>query len=285
MISGSVGQNGRNIPRDVETVQRLLNKHRSTPLRHLRVDGIAGDNTINAIKHFQSAKVKLRFPDGRVDPGGKTLRYLNRGSEREFIGGEQDGSSSDKSRYVSNLSGAKWWKANQARYPNRRGLEYLEGDFRDNASKFVEALRKAGATVSIGSTRRDKIRAHLMHYSWKVSRGDLRASEVPSVAGLDIQWDHGDEKASRKAAGEMVRLFNMAHIASLSSNHIRGTAIDMTISWKGDLIIEVPGKDNPAVIRTGPRTGAGNRQLHRIGRSFGVYKLLKDPPHWSHNGR
>lgn len=285
LINGSVGENGENNPRDVRTVQRLLNKHIVPPLRNLSIDGIAGKNTIGAIKHFQSVVVKMRTPDGRVDPGGKTIRRLNRGPERDAVGDTQDRPTSRPRGSNTKLSGAKWWKANQAKYRNRRGLEYLEGDFRQKASKFVASLRKAGATVSIGSTRRHKIRAHLMHYSWKLSKGDIRASEVPSIAGLDIQWDHGNEEVSRKAAKEMVRLFNMAHIASLTSNHIRGKAIDMTITWKGELVIEVPGQVKPVVIRTGPRTGAGNKELHRVGRSFGVKKLRNDPPHWSHNGR
>lgn len=80
MIAGSVGQNGKNNVRDVKVVQRLLNKHSLPPLRSLAIDGIAGQQTIDAIEHFQSVVVKMRTPDGRVDPGGKTFRFLNRSS-------------------------------------------------------------------------------------------------------------------------------------------------------------------------------------------------------------
>ena len=38
----------------------------------------------------------------------------------------------------------------------------------------------------------------------------------------------------------MVKLFGMAHIASLTSSHIRGKAIDMNIAWKGTLMISRP---------------------------------------------
>lgn len=124
-----------------------------------------------------------------------------------------------------------------------------------------------------------------MHYSWQLSKGSVRAADVPSLSGLSIEWDHGDESVSRKAAGKMKQLFNMAYNASLTSNHIRGQAVDMTITWTGVLTVEVPGREEAEVIRTGPRNGAENRQLHQLGREFGVKKLVKDAPHWSHNGR
>ena len=58
----------------------------------------------------------------------------------------------------------------------------------------------------------------------------------------------------------------------------------MSVTWKRDLAIQIPGRDQREIIRTGPRDGAKNRELHRLGREFGVHKLLKDPPHWSYNG-
>jgi hypothetical protein len=186
---------------------------------------------------------------------------------------------------AANLSGSKWWHANQNRYPNSRSVDDLDGDFRDKVKTFINALKEGGATINISSTRRNKIRAHLMHYSWKVSQGDIAPKEVPKIKGLNIEWDHGDLKESRRAASEMVELFNMAHIASLTSNHISGKAIDMTIKWNEDLTILVPGHANPDVISTGPRNGDKNRELHRLGSEFGVNKLLNDPPHWSHNGK
>ena len=81
----------------------------------------------------------------------------------------------------------------------------------------------------------------------------------------------------------MVKLFGMAHIASLTSNHIRGKAIDMNISWKDTLVITRPA---PLLTRieSRPRTGQ-NRELHDIGATFGVRKLVSDPPHWSYNGK
>lgn len=278
LINGSVGQGGLNAPGDVRVVQRLLNRHPLPPLRRLAVDGIAGPHTVAAIRQFQERVVKMRSPDGRVDPGGATLRQLN-----QSTGGGATSRAAAAPGQASRLSGAAWWRANQAKYPNSRRLEDLDGQFRDNCRNFISALRTAGATVSIGSTRRNKIRAHLMHYSWKVAKGQMRASAVPAIAGLGIIWDHGDDKASAKAAQEMVDLFHMAHIASLTSNHISGKAIDMTISWNGTLNIARAGQRDSAQIRMGPRSG-NNVELQRVGDTYGVKKLRTDPPHWSING-
>ncbi len=185
---------------------------------------------------------------------------------------------------TSNLSGKDWWRGNQASYPNSQEIDDLDPGFRARVEDFIGSLKQAGATVSVGSTRRNAIRAHLMHYCWKVAYGEIDPKDVPKRSGLDIEWDHGDLEKSREAAKEMVNLFGMVHIAALGSNHIIGKAIDMTISWKDVLVMTQPA---PLLTRIEslPRTGR-NRELHETGATvFGVRKLVSDPPHWSHNGR
>ena len=185
-----------------------------------------------------------------------------------------------------NLSGSAWWDANQARYPNSRSIDTLEPGFRTKVADFIATLREGGATIRIASTLRNPVRAHLMHYSWKVGHGMIAPDRVPKKAGLDIEWDHGDEDASKEGAMEMVRKFNLVHIASLTSNHIRGLAIDMDITWKGKLALGMPLASGIYEIPDRPWTGAGNRELHLYGeRYFGVKKLRSDPPHWSSDGR
>jgi hypothetical protein len=184
----------------------------------------------------------------------------------------------------SMLSGKDWWHKNQAKYPNSREVSDLEPGFRSRVEEFIAALEHAAATVRVNSTLRNASRAHLMHYSWKVAYGDIDPADVPQRAGVQIVWDHGNLDDSRAAARDMVQLFGMAHIASLTSNHIKGKAIDMNIDWKGTLVITKPA---PLLVRieSQPRTGQ-NRELHRIGgETFGVRKLISDPPHWSHNGK
>jgi hypothetical protein len=78
-ISGSVGRGGKNISADVLTVQKLINKNIDAiaAITRLDEDGGCGTFTIGAIEAFQRVVVKLAKPDGRVDPGGNTLRVLN----------------------------------------------------------------------------------------------------------------------------------------------------------------------------------------------------------------
>lgn len=75
-IQYSVGAGGINHPDDVRTIQKLINEHTLTPLASLDVNGLADDATITAIRHFQSVYVGMKYPDGRVDPSGKTIKKL-----------------------------------------------------------------------------------------------------------------------------------------------------------------------------------------------------------------
>ncbi len=81
-INGSVGRGGRNSYADTKAVQNLLNRHRAVvaPQKALVPDGDIGPLTISAILRFQNLVVGLSSPDGRVDPGGTTLRHLNAGT-------------------------------------------------------------------------------------------------------------------------------------------------------------------------------------------------------------
>jgi hypothetical protein len=80
-ISGSVGRGGVNQSDDVRLVQNLINNHLPTPLHPLKLDGLCGVNTINAIEEIQRRYLHRNPPDGRVDPNGATFRFLiSRGS-------------------------------------------------------------------------------------------------------------------------------------------------------------------------------------------------------------
>lgn len=80
-IQASVGLKGTNRSHDVEQVQILLNQNRHRfEQPEIAEDSIIGPKTIGAIKKFQSSVVGMSYPDGRVDPNGKTLEHLNAGA-------------------------------------------------------------------------------------------------------------------------------------------------------------------------------------------------------------
>ena len=75
-LQSTVGKGGRNLSTDVLIVQSKLNKFSLAPLRALKEDGIAGKLTVASIEAFQARYAGISQPDGRVDPGGRTLQAL-----------------------------------------------------------------------------------------------------------------------------------------------------------------------------------------------------------------
>src|SRR4051812_24550838 len=177
-------------------------------------------------------------------------------------------------------SGAAW----VAKFPTSTSTADLVDPFKTNVDGFLAALRAAGATVSIGATLRPKQRAYLMHWSFRIAKQGYDPSKVPSMTGVDIEWvhrnltGHVDLKASRAAATAMVGGYGIVYRPALSSRHTEGKAIDMTITWSADELKLTPPKGTLVSIKSKPRDG-GNAELHKVGKSFGVIKLVSDPPH------
>jgi len=78
-IDRSVGEGGVNGRDDAIVVQVLLNLNRPPPLPPVGIDGGVGPQTCDAIREFQSRVLGVAAPDGRVDPGGRTLAALRQG--------------------------------------------------------------------------------------------------------------------------------------------------------------------------------------------------------------
>jgi putative chitinase len=81
-ITASVGRDCKNGKADVKTVQILINMNigKLPSIDVLDEDGAVGDTTLSAIEAFQHLVVGIKLPDGRVDPGGKTLMKMREGS-------------------------------------------------------------------------------------------------------------------------------------------------------------------------------------------------------------
>lgn len=198
-------------------------------------------------------------------------------------------------------------------FPVIRETDKLNPVFKAQWDAFAKALEDAKAKVDIQSTLRSLGRAYMMHYCALVANGRIKPWEVPdgiSSLGEDtgpvgVEWSHTqadgrvDLAKSKRAANDMKVLFRLAHPASLTSNHVLGKAVDVSIEWSGTIKIAEKGsmKEGKAVagkeheIKTAPRHGgtitepAGNKELRDVAATYGVKKMLTDAPHWSVDGR
>ena len=185
-------------------------------------------------------------------------------------------------------SGTYWVTWANAHAVNSDSLDDLEPSFKNNVNEFISALTNAGANVRVSATRRNAKRAYLFHWSWKIAHGKCKPSDAKTMGGVDIEWDHGDDEKSKDAANEMATGFALApppqstRAPSLTSNHIEGKAVDMTITWTG--MIKIAKKDGKEESVTFKNDVNSNTELHKVGESYGVKKLLDDAPHWSFDG-
>ncbi|WP_199240413.1 hypothetical protein [Duganella dendranthematis] len=188
------------------------------------------------------------------------------------------------------LSGVIW----VSRFPGSVSLSDLAPPFQDYANAFIDALKAAGAVVSIAATYRPLERAYLMHWSWLIAKAGQDPRKVPSTPGVSIQWDHQDDEGeysserSIDAAKAMTKAYGIDTLAiapALISRHTARCAVDMSIRWHGALgILSADGSH--VCIAEGPKTGM-NRQLHMVGATYGVIKYNQrgqDRPHWSDTG-
>ena len=81
-IMASVGYGGLNRTDDVRLVQELLNRHMQPPQRPLVVDGVMSPRTLAAIEAFQRRVLNMHRPDGRIQPGDRTMVALTRQADQ-----------------------------------------------------------------------------------------------------------------------------------------------------------------------------------------------------------
>ncbi|QND24521.1 peptidoglycan-binding domain-containing protein (plasmid) [Rhizobium leguminosarum bv. viciae] len=176
-----------------------------------------------------------------------------------------------------------------AHFPDAKEPSALADGFREGCKTFIAAMTVGGIHVTVNSTRRPTERAYLMHYSWRIHKRTLNPQNVPPKTGVDIDWVHKapsgkiDLAASRRAASAMVAAYGIAFQPSLTSRHIEGQAIDMSLHWTGDVTIK--NKANKDVSIAGAPRDGFNPALRKVGKSYGVVKHPSDPPHWSTDGR
>lgn len=176
------------------------------------------------------------------------------------------------------LSGPAW----VAQFPGSRSTADLNPTFGAAVDAFIAAMRAGGASVHVSATLRPPERAYLMHFCWLIANDQIDEHDVPPHPGVEINWVHPTHQESVDAARAMVNGYGLVHVAALRSRHTEQRAVDMTIGWNGSLAVET-ADGATRIISSLPRTGA-NPELHAVGLSYGVVKLLSDLPHWSDDG-
>jgi len=194
-----------------------------------------------------------------------------------------------------NLSGKAWWIANQGKieFANSTSLDKLEMNFRKKIKSFKKSIQEGGVKIAISTTKRSEKRAYVLHWAWKISKGLIAVDKVPAKNGVNIIWDHGSATASKKGAREIITAANVAYQPSLTSNHIKGKAIDWTITWTGTPTFKNK-KNEDVEITSEPKhegkgtTHNGNKNFHALGKTYGVIKasfIKIDGPHWLADGK
>ena len=175
-----------------------------------------------------------------------------------------------------------------ARFPGSTSVNDLEEVFRSAVNRFTEALRTAGATLSVTSTYRPPERAYLMHWSWMIVKQNQDPQTIPAMAGVDIQWWHGNLPASRVGAQDMVTGYGIDGLdvaPALVSRHTKREAIDLAVTWSGTLKVK-RADGTEANITSTPRDST-NADLIAVGATYDVIHFLtpaQDKNHWSIDG-
>ena len=155
-------------------------------------------------------------------------------------------------------AGSDWCKL----FPTSVSLGDLIEPFQSNVRRFISALETGGATVSIAATYRPPERAYLMHWCCMIAEAKQDPDCIAPMEGVDIDWNCGNPDATRVAAVDMMRGYDIRFPAALVSRHTQRRAIDMTITG-----FHLTGQP-----------------LYDMGATFGVHKLIDDAPHWSDDG-
>lgn len=149
-IRHSVGNKGINTKSDVVTIQKSLNKKIASlkPLLPLTIDGVCGSLTIGLIKEYQRRALGHKWPDGRVDPLGKTLASL------------QDSSTSSKNQISPTTAELLYCQVNSSFNPPSAGPQpssntiLTERDYENAATELgveIAAIKAVAQVESSGS--------------------------------------------------------------------------------------------------------------------------------------
>lgn len=209
VLRSAVGHNGKNYLDDVGKVQTLLNQSGATP--RLAVDEICGPKTVKAIHQYQ--KTIMSRSDGRIDPGGKTLKSLNQiqklrsGTCSIFSEGPQSFAGSelgkipvsqcllDKNRQVAQMlmSAAAAYKQNE---DFRWFFTHAHGRISEKINRNITKFQRPNALIRLNlhfATEYLRAVNGLPHKEWKNAFNVCKIMEVkskiplPNVLPLEVE--------------------------------------------------------------------------------------------------
>ncbi len=198
-----------------------------------------------------------------------------------------------------NLAGTGWFSRYNQDYFGSNQVSDLSDTFRPEVQSFLGALQEGGVpNPTISSTKRSYERQFIMYYAKQIADGKMDADEVQEITptNIDIQWDYGNDNYSVAAAKALLggQGFgigtNPVGKPDQGSLHITGDAIDMNITGYKNKLVFVGPDATPWSEAHGYVEGLSlvkitdANTLYEIGATYGVIKLLSDPPHWSVNG-
>ena len=175
------------------------------------------------------------------------------------------------------VSGIDWCKL----FLQSSSLNDLVEPFKNNATKFINGMKRADITVIINTTWRPDQRSYLMYYSTAIARGQIAIDKVPQFPGVDIDWTHnGNKEAAVRAAKLMYKKYGIGDNPvgkPGSSNHNKKLAIDMKITNYNGKVVIIDGESTEITSWA---------VLTQLGRKHNViWYGVKDKPHWSHTGK
>lgn len=178
-------------------------------------------------------------------------------------------------------SGMAW----VGRYPISKLEEDLNSDFDSDVRKFTTLLQKAGARVEFVSTLLPPERAYLMHWAWRIAKEGFDPQAVPDMKDVNIQWWHGDYKASLDAAWEMVHGFKISEQKEpppLVDDYTEGNVVALRIRWSGKLVL-YKDQPNEQIIERGPTDTTNPALIPLADKHHLFYHLTvpdSDEVHW-----
>lgn len=145
-IKGSVGKGGKNVAADVKAIQTALKK--LYPGAGITVNGKVDTKTQKSIETFQ--KAFMAKPDGRIDPGGRSLSEINKAMDKVTpITSGTTAAPAAPTTPVAPVTSNLDWTGDSSKWTQEKKLQSMNTDFAAKVRKVLAALEKQGFQPTI----------------------------------------------------------------------------------------------------------------------------------------